>query len=297
MTYFLQQMLNGMHAGALYALLAFGYTLTHGVVKRTNLAHGALFAFSGQTAILVAVFGWNVLWLALPATVALGIAAAFAYALLAGHILSRHVFQPLAGRSPNTIVAATLGVSLVLMELARISAETRDLWLPPMLADPLRFAGDGSFTATLTAMQLVNCSIALAAVIAGALILSRSRFGRNWRAVCDDASAAALVGVDVSRVFHVAVLGGAVFAALAGILAALYYGNISFGTGLFFGLKILFVTAAGGYDTPAKSAAGAFAFGLAEAAWSGYFPLEWRDAWMFAFLVALLVLRAERQTS
>ena len=65
MLYFLQQLLNGFHSGALYALLAFGYALTNGVLQRTNLAHGALFAFAGQMMILVAVFGWQVLWLTL----------------------------------------------------------------------------------------------------------------------------------------------------------------------------------------------------------------------------------------
>ncbi len=78
MLYFFQQVLNGLHSGALYALLAFGYALTNGVLHRTNLAYGALFAFSGQTMILAAVFGCQVLWLTLPATVALGVATAFA---------------------------------------------------------------------------------------------------------------------------------------------------------------------------------------------------------------------------
>ncbi|MBX3578838.1 MAG: branched-chain amino acid ABC transporter permease [Rhizobiaceae bacterium] len=294
MAYFLQQVLNGVHAGALYALLAFGYALTHGVLHRTNLAYGALFAFSGQTAILVAVFGWHVLWLALPATVALGVAVSFAYAWLVGTVLSRSVFQPLAGRSPNTIVAATLGVSLVLMEIARLAAETRDFWLPPMLASPVVFAESGGFKVTLTVIQLLNCAVVLATVAGGGIFLARSSWGRAWRAVCDDARAAALVGVDVARVFHLAVIGGALAAALAGTLAALYYGNISFGTGLAFGLKVLFLTAVGGYESPVRSAAGAATFGLAEALWSGYFPFEWRDGWMFAFLVALLVLRPER---
>ena len=75
-------------------------------------------------------------------------------------------------------------------------------------------------------------------------------------------------------------------------MAALYYGNISFGTGLVFGLKMLFVTAVGGYRDPPRAALGAPGFGIAESLWSGYFPLEWRDAWMFALLVAMLVLRA-----
>ena len=88
-------------------------------------------------------------------------------------------------------------------------------------------------------------------------------------------------------------LGGALLAALAGVMAALYYGNISFDTGLVFGLKVLFVTAVGGYRDPLRAAIGAALFGIAESLWSGYFPIEWRDAWMFALLAALLVLRSD----
>jgi branched-chain amino acid transport system permease protein len=108
--------------------------------------------------------------------------------------------------------------------------------------------------------------------------------------VSDDPHAAQLCGVDTRAVSHAAVLGGGLTAALAGVLAALYYGNISFGTGLTYGLKILFVTAVGGYLSPVRAAWGGLAFGLAESLWAGYFPAEWRDAWMFLFLVAMLVL-------
>ncbi|TIU31195.1 MAG: branched-chain amino acid ABC transporter permease, partial [Mesorhizobium sp.] len=82
MLYFFQQVLNGLHSGALYALLAFGYVLTNGILHRTNLAYGALFAFCGQTMILTAAFGYQALWLTLTAAVALGVAAALLYAAL-----------------------------------------------------------------------------------------------------------------------------------------------------------------------------------------------------------------------
>ena len=291
MLYFLQQVLNGLHASALYALLAFGYVLTNGVLHRTNLAYGALFAFSGQSMILVAVYGWYVLWLTLPATVALGIAAGFAYAALISSFLSRLVFAPLANSAPNTIVMATLGISLVLMELARIAAETREYWLPPMLSSPVIFASANGFSVTLTVIQLLNCLVSVLVVAGLSVFISRSTFGRLWRAVCDDPAAARMCGVDVSRIFHRSVVAGGMIAALAGVLAALYFGNISFGTGLFFGLKILFVTAVGGYHSPPRAAVGATVFGMAETLWSGYFPLEWRDAAVFIALVALLVLQ------
>ena len=228
MLYFLQQVLNGLHAGALYALLAFGYALTNGVLHRTNLAYGAIFAFAGQTMILVAVFGWHVLWLTLPATVALGIVAGLAYAALSGAVLVRCVLGPLASRSPNAMVAATLGVSLVLMELG--AHRRRD---PRFLAaaDALH-AGDLRRGRRLPghadrhpAHQL---RLVAAAVAAMSFCLARSRFGRHWRAVSDDPAAARLCGVDVA-VFLQTVLAGALIAGFAGILAALYYGNISFG--------------------------------------------------------------------
>lgn len=290
MLYFLQQVLNGLHSGALYALLAFGYALTNGVLHRINLAHGAVFAFCGQAMILVAVYGYDVLWLTLPATLALGIAAALAYAALLSRILSRQVFEPLAARSANTLVAATLGVLLVLMETARLAAETHDFWLPPLLSQPVVFAEGDLFKVTLTRIQLVDCVVVAITVALASWALARSSLGRKWRAVLDDPFASALCGVDTRAVFRSAVLAGALCAALAGIMAGLYYGNIGFGDGLVYGLKILFVTAVGGFLSPLKAALGATAFGVAESLWAGYFPIEWRDAWMYGLLVATLVL-------
>ncbi|MDG4894374.1 branched-chain amino acid ABC transporter permease [Mesorhizobium sp. WSM4976] len=290
MLYFLQQVLNGLHSGALYALLAFGYVLTNGILHRTNLAYGALFAFCGQTMILTAAFGYQALWLTLAASVALGVAAALLYAALISHVLSRSVFERLADRSPNAIVVTTLGILIFLSEASRIAADTHDLWLPPMLADPVIFAEGEGFKVTLTVIQLLDCTGVVALVALAAWLFSHSRFGRAWRAVSDDPKAAAMCGVDVRAVFRLAVLFGGFCAALAGVLAGLYYGNVSFGTGLVYGLKILFVTAVGGYLSPLRAALGAAAFGMAESLWAGYFPLEWRDAWIYLFLVAMLVL-------
>lgn len=291
MHYFLQQFLNGLHAGAIYALLAFGYVVTNGVLHRTNLAYGAIFAFCGQLLIMAAIFAYDILWLDWLAAIGFASLLSLTYAYGIGTVLSRHVLQPLAGKSPNIIVAATLGVAIVLMESSRIAADTRDIWLPPLLSTPIEFAATGTFRVTLTENQIVGLSIALAALVFGAWMIARSRFGRIWRAVSDDPLAAQLCGVDVSAVFSRAVVFGALAACLGGVLAAVHYGNIGFGAGLVYGLKILFVTAAGSYASPILAALGAAAYGIGESLWTGYFPAEWRDGWMFAFLVVLLVLR------
>lgn len=291
MLYFAQQLLNGLHSGALYALLAFGYVVANGVLHRTNLAYGPIFAFCGHTMILATLFAYDALWLQMPLAILAGTAIAIAYAALASAILARRVLQPLSASSANTIVAATLGVAIVLMELSRIAADTKELWLPPILNIPVDFAPTARFRVTLTVNQLAGCAVVVVALALGTLYLRYSAFGRRWRAVSDDPLAAAMCGVDVPRTFRQAVLAGALAAALSGILAALYYGNISFGTGMIYGLKILFVTAAGSYSSPPRAALGAAIYGVGEALWTGYFSAEWRDSWMLAFLVALLILR------
>lgn len=297
MLYLLQQVLNGVHSGAIYALLAFGYVLTNGVLHRTNFAYGPLFAFAGQTMILAATFGWQVLFLDLPATILFGIVAAAAYSALASAFLARSVLQPLAVRAPDAIVVATLGAALFLMELSRLAAGTKELWLPPLLATPIVLAAGPGFKVTLTVIQLLDCAVAGLALAIATGLLARLPAGRRWRAVRDDPLAAAMCGVDTGAVFRGTVLAGAMTAALAGMLAALYYGNMGFDAGLVFGLKVLFVTAAGSYRSPPLAAVGGFAFGLLEALWSGYFPLAWRDAWIFLFLTALLQLRRERDAT
>lgn len=292
MAYFLQQLLNGLHIGSIYALLAFGYALTYGILRRANLAHGAIFAFGGQVGILATAFAWNVLWLTLPAALGFGVLLAFAYAGLAAHLVSRTVLEPLRAGNPNTIVAATLAVAIVLMELGRMAMDSRDLWLPPILASTVVFWRDGAFAVTLTLIQIVDVAIVAAAVSLAAAWLALSRFGASWRAICDDPLAASMCGIDSRRIFRATVVVSGMLAALAGVIAAIHFGNISFDTGLVFGLKVLFVAALGLGGSPSSSALGAMGVGLAESLWTGYFPGEWRDAGIFSALVLLLVLRS-----
>lgn len=290
MAYFLQQIASALPVAALYAVLAFGYSIAFAVTRRADLTYGALFGFSGQIFVLFADFGWNRLWLVLPAALALGAVAALLYTLGAGLLIGRSVMRGLAERSVNTVVVVSLGVALVLMELSRIAAGTRSLWLPPFLNTPVILWPDPQFPVTLTVIQLLNGVLMAGLVAAGHVFLTRSTWGRFWRAVSDDAGAAALCGVDPSRVFVAAYALSALFAALAGILATSYYGTMDFGAGLVFGVKVLFIAAIGGQTAPLVAAAGAAVMGLAETLWGAYGPMLWRDFAIFSFLILVLVL-------
>lgn len=295
MAYLLQQLANAVPLAALYATLAFGYAIAFGVTRRADLTYGALFAFSGQIYVLFVDVGYNRLWLVMPAALALGAAAALAYTLGAGLFLGRSVVARLVKASPNAVMVAALGAMIVLMETARLASETRSLWLPPFLSTPVVFWTDGGFIVTLTVLQLVNTALMLAMIGLGALILKRSRYGRIWRAVTDDPLAAELCSTNSARVFLLSYCTAALVACLCGILATSYYGNMDFGSGLMFGLKVLMIAAVGGYAEPMRSAAGAALLGLAETLWAAYGPLVWRDFVVFSLLVVVLVIsRRER---
>lgn len=290
MSYFLQLLLNGIHNAALYALLAYGYVLIHGLTHRTDLSLGAIFAFSGQTFILAAAFGFSVLWMTMPAALGFGFIIAALYVTAAGYLVARLIYTPLDAGTRNTVLVATLGLTIFLMELSRIAADTRDYWLPPMLASPVFILGPAA-DISLTQLQLVNIGIALAVVLLAELTMNRTLVGRIWRAVSDEPTASALCGIDPVSVRTKAILVAYGICALAGFLAALYYGNVSFNTGIIFGLKILFITAAGSFSRPLHAAFGAAIIGMVESIWGGYFSVLWRDAAIFSLLVLVLAIR------
>jgi branched-chain amino acid transport system permease protein len=294
LAYFLQQLLNAVPVASLYAVLAFGYAIAFSVTRRADVTYGAIFAFAGQTCLLFADFGWNRLWLVLPATLALGAGAGVFGGLWAAGFVGRAVMRPLAKASPNAVTVASVGVLIALTESARLVADTRQLWLPPLLSEPVRFWADGGFAVTLTPMQMLNTAAFCLLILAGSLYLSLSAFGRRWKAVSDDAFAAALCGVNAGRIFLLSYCAAGLVAAIAGVLATFYYGTMDFGAGLVFGLKVVLISAAGGYASPLICGLGAAAVGFAETFWVGYGPAAWRDAAVLAMLVGWLIIMRSR---
>lgn len=295
MAYFLQQLLNAVPIASLYAALAFGYAIAFSITKRADVTYGAIFAFAGLTCLLFADFGWNQLWLILPATLALGAAAGISGGVWAGFFIGRTVMRPLSKASPNAVTVASIGALIALMESARLAAGTRSLWLPPFLNEPIYVWESVGFAVTAIPMQLINSAIFLAIVAGGYLVLQKTNAGRRWKAVSEDTFAASLLGVNSGRVFLVSYCAAALVASICGVLATFYYGNMDFGAGLVFGLKVVLISAAGGYTSPLKCAAGAAAIGFAETFWAAYGPVAWRDAAVLSMLVAWLIfMRSER---
>jgi branched-chain amino acid transport system permease protein len=296
LAYFLQQVLNAAPVAALYAILAFGYSLSFGLTRRADFTPGALFAFTGQLFVYFTSFGYDRLWLIYPAALGVGAAAAFSYTLLTAWLIGDKVIRPLSFVSPNSLIIASLAIMITLMELVRIAADAHDLWLSPFLNARITFWHLDAFPVVLTQIQIINALVMATIVLVASLILSRSAHGRQWRAVCDDVSAAELLGVNSGVVVVVASLTTAAFSGVAGIMATSYFGSMDFGSGLMFGLKVVMIAAIGDQSSPARSAAGAAVFGLVETLWGAYMPYMWRDITMFSLLVILaVIMRQERR--
>lgn len=296
LAYFAQQLMNAFPIAALYAALAFGYAIAFAITKRADVTYGAIFAFSGLTCLLFSDFGWNRLWLILPATLALGGVMGISGGLWAGLFIGRTVMRPLANASPNAVTVASVGALIALMESARLAAGTRSLWLPPFLNDPVHLWSSTGFVVTITPIQLINITVMLAMVAAGYAILQKSGSGRRWKAVSEDAFAASLLGVDAGRVFLAAYCAAALFASVCGVLTTFYYGNMDFGAGLIFGLKVVLISAVGGYTSPLKCAVGAAVIGFAETFWAAYAAVAWRDAVVLgALAVWLVITKSDRE--
>jgi len=289
--YLLQQTLNALQVASIYALLALGYVLVHGVTHRVNLAFGALAMWSGYLGVVGATGLSALFFLEAGAALVLALPLVLAAVFATAFLFARSVVLPLAHRPGLAMLVATIGVAIVIEEAARLGSGGRDLWLSPILADPAFELGEGVARVRVTGMQIVMIGGAACLVLATLAALERTRAGRLWRAVSDDPRMAALLGVRVARVVLLSALAGATLAGAAGLLATAYYGNASFHLGLILGLKTLYVAVLGGLSSPYGALLGGVALGFFETFWSAFLPIAWRDAASFSALTLLLALR------
>jgi branched-chain amino acid transport system permease protein len=287
LNYLAQILADGLHNGFLYALLAYSYVLLHQVVPKPNLAHGAFFALSGQIFVLGVTLAYNALIFTTAASYGFGLAASALLSLIAVSVFALLIVPRFKMRAPNMMIVATLAFAIVLMEAVRIGSDGRDIWLPAEISTRISLG----LGASVTQLQAFNMLIIFGVLLGSDLVLAQTSAGRFIRAVAQDAKAASLCGVNPHRVTVLTATASAVMSLAGGSLAVLYYGNMSFGAGMTYGLKVLFIAAAGGFATPRYAAIAAFGFGESEALWDGYLPIIWRETFFYTVLSLLLILR------
>jgi branched-chain amino acid transport system permease protein len=295
MDIFLQQILNGLVLGSIYALIALGYTMVYGVLGIINFAHGEVLMFGALIALVViknllAFFPTIPLWLIL--VVALLVAMS-GCAVLSFYI-EKIAYRPLRNAPRLVPLISAIGMSILLQTIAMIIWGRTPLNFPQLLPEQsLAVFGTG---ALVTVKELIIMLTALIVMVALLFLVKKTRFGRAIRATAENPQVAGLMGVNTTRVISYTFILGGTLAALAGVMIASNYGSAHFYMGFMPGLKAFTAAVLGGIGNIPGAMLGGLLLGLIEALGAGYigtlsggiFGSNYQD--IFAFLVLILVL-------
>ncbi len=280
----IEQLINGLTLGAIYALIALGYTMVYGILLMINFAHSEIFmggAFVGW-AVLIAcgslTWPWSMALVFLAVTVVCG-------GLAVG--IEKVAYLPLRRAPRLAPLISAIGVSIVLQNAVF-------LWRDDFLAFPLVFPQTqfslGPFSISLIQIVILASSLTLMAALW--LFVDRTRLGQAIRACSQDQDAAGLMGINVNRMISLTFFLGAVLGGAAGVLYSLYYGSIKYNMGFLPGMKAFTAAVLGGIGNVPGAMLGGLLLGLCEALGAAFLPeAQWKDVFAFAILIIVLIVR------
>jgi branched-chain amino acid transport system permease protein len=306
---FIQQLINGLSLGSLYALIAVGYTVVYGILQLINFAHGEVFmigAFGALTTSLVLFKGNTALW-TLPFMIIGAVIASVTTAVL----MERFAYRPLRNAPRLAPLITAIGVSVFLQELVRLNYNKVPFtsWNPFNLPDAKsRIPFPQIDVVTGPAIQIGGVTIQRAAIFTISALavcslllwyfINHTKMGHGMQAVSQDQDTARLMGINVDRIIVVAFALGAILAAVAGVAQGLQNNNIDFRMGFLAGLKAFVAAVLGGIGSVAGAVVGGLVLGVAEAMATQYIPGQfggspWKDVWAFVLLILVLVFRPQ----
>jgi branched-chain amino acid transport system permease protein len=276
---FLQQVVNGISLGSIYALIALGYTMVYGIIKLINFAHGDVYmigAFVGFAVITYAKMSF------LPALLISMIACA-----VIGVVIEKVAYKPLRNSTRIAALITAIGVSLLLeyVMMFFVGAEVRSY--PKVLSDTAYHLG----SVVINMQQLYIVLTAIALMILLQFIVHQTKTGKAMRAVSIDPDAAQLMGIKVDSTISYTFAIGSAFAGAAGVLVGIYYNSIDPLMGIMPGLKAFVAAVFGGIGSIPGAMIGGLAIGTMETFVSGYGNSMYRDAAVFLFLIIILIIR------
>ena len=294
MDVFLQQLVNGLVLGSIYALVALGYTMVYGILGLINFAHGDIVMVGALVTLTVAQ---ALAGRGLPPVGVLGVAAAAAMLVCVslGVTIERVAYRPLR-RAPRLAPLITaIGISILLQYSAALIWSKQYISMPQLFEQRVFSAGGAQFTDLQLFIFMLACT-----VMAGLLwFIKASRIGRAMRATEQNPEVAGLMGVDTNRVIAFTFFLGSAIGAVAGVMVVLYYGLGHYFMGFMLGLKAFTAAVLGGIGNVAGAMLGGLLLGVIESLASGYIGdltggvlgSNYRDIFAFLVLVTVLVFR------
>lgn len=290
---FLQQLINGLSLGAMYAILALGFTIVYGILQLVNFAHFSIFMIGSFVAMgILHLFGLEgqsvtLAGLTLVAVLLVTLALTMLACGTLGVLVERIALRPLRGCSGSVGMITTIGVSFILSNIVLLAAGADSKNFP----DPLpRFAFNLE-GASLHLREILVWLVAVVIMVGLWFFVQRAKLGKAMRATAQDAEAARMMGVDVDRVIMTSFFIGSALAGAAGMIFGLYYGFTSVQIGVAAGLRAFTAAVLGGIGSVPGAMVGGLVVGLIEAFGGQLISTAWSDVIIFLTLVTVLIFK------
>ncbi|MCX8146159.1 MAG: branched-chain amino acid ABC transporter permease [Azovibrio sp.] len=290
----LQQLINGIVQGSIYALVALGYTMVYGIMGLINFAHGEVVMIGAMVAIS-ALGALMALGLPMGLAAPLALAAAMLVCMGLGAGLERIAYRPLRNAPRLTPLITAIGMSIILQNLAMM-IWSRNYLTFPSLIEKVSFEVAGAHFSNVQALIVVLAGLSMAGLL---LLVYRTRLGMAMRATSQNLAVARLMGVDVDRVIAAAFIIGSAMGALAGFMVGAYYEIAHYQMGFMLGLKAFTAAVLGGIGNLAGAMLGGLLLGIIEALGAGYIGdltggflgSHYQDIFAFVVLIGVLMFR------
>lgn len=285
----MDQLVNGLTIGGIYALIALGYTLVYGILLMINFAHGEIFMFGsfGGFAVLMMLSRAEVATAHPFLSIGAAFLAAMGIAAFLGALLERVAYRPLRTAPRLAPLISAIGASIFLQNVMMLIIKARMQVYPEVI--PERFLDLGAMSISVFQLFIILASVAL--MLGLYAFIRWSRLGKAMRAVAEDRDAASLMGIDVNRIILLTFVIGSALAAAAGVMVGVYYTQINHMMGFIPGIKAFTAAVLGGIGNPMGAMLGGYFLGLAEAYGVLFMPSEYKDVIAFSLLVLILIFR------
>ena len=289
--FFIQILIYGVANGAIFALIALGYTMVYGIIELINFAHGDIFTLGAFIAIpLIGVFGFTDSTPFSVGVVLVLLLVTAAVMVIDGGInmaIERLAYRPLRSAPRLAILITAVGMSFVLEGAMYVWRGANNVHFPDLLPGTrISFLG-----ASLGVKDLIVIGSAVILVVSLNVFITNSKLGKAMRATAQDREAAQLMGININRTIAATFFIGAALAAAGGIIFGLYFNNIRFDEGFTAGLFAFTAAVFGGIGNIQGAALGGLFIGLVQAFSNAYYQAALTDVWIFAILILVLVFR------
>lgn len=305
MTLFLQEVVNGITTGAIYALIALGYTMVYGIIELINFAHGDIFMIGTFVCVSIfAAFGITVsssppTGFALVGVLLITLLGSMLICAVLGVVIERVAYRPLRNAPRIAPLISAIGVSLILEDVAKLWKGINFVTFPRIF--PQIFYSIGPIS--ISSINILVIVVALVLMVGLQWLVTRTRIGRAMRAVAQDREAAALMGVNVDRIIAITFFIGTALAGAAGLIYGLQFGSTIFYLGFTLGLFAFTAAVLGGIGNLVGAMLGGVLIGVIESLATlipdsnvGGFGLPhggaaWHEAIIFVVLILILIFR------